>query len=502
MFKSNAASKNVTLALETSFEVKHLNADRHRLEQIISNLLSNAVKFSHQDGIVILKMSTIINHGKKDHSQPLLSPVLLSITVTDNGIGIAPEKQHKLFTPFTQCDNSITRSHAGTGLGLHLTAALAKLMGCEHINVTSEQHKGSTFSLNLHVHEARRHADSGHHENQHNMDNEDIAIMEKVPTPQMIFAVTKSKILVSSSDTLLENTDISISSNKNCKFSERGGLTTAVLNTKNKLEKGVTNNENGSCEGDGISWIKSFEKNRHTDSSATSLHPSMQSSSSTFKGTKPCSAMPQGTSWITSFEKTRQNRKQINDDTNEQFSHQSLNLSIVTNSHCTTAAVRSRSTPTTPTSPMSQSSRKSWVSLSSVSSRGSASMLKGYRVLLVDDSSMIRRITSRMLSNYGCDVTTANDGQEAVDIISTDQTYHCVLMDFHMPVMDGVTATRIITDRFGKAAPPVIGLTADIADSVRHKFLNRGATAIALKPCAGIDLFNLVCEHGKVPNSG
>ncbi len=114
-----------------------LNTDRAKLRQILINLLSNAAKFM-QDGKVTLEV---------EYDGPSCAAVF---SVTDTGIGIAEDQLPKLFTEFTQLDDSSTRSIPGTGLGLAISRRLARLMGGD-IMVTSELGKGSTFRVRLPV---------------------------------------------------------------------------------------------------------------------------------------------------------------------------------------------------------------------------------------------------------------------------------------------------------------------------------------------------------------
>lgn len=115
-----------------------LTGDPGRIRQILSNLLSNAIKFTDQGGITLTVCI----------KEQCGSRLLLDIAVSDTGIGIAPDKLGYIFDLFTQADESFTRRHGGTGLGLALSRKLAELMGGS-ITVESQVNKGSTFHLLL-----------------------------------------------------------------------------------------------------------------------------------------------------------------------------------------------------------------------------------------------------------------------------------------------------------------------------------------------------------------
>ena len=89
-----------------------LIGDPGRLRQIVVNLVGNAIKFTEQ-GEVVMRV-TVEWHIQNE--------VSLHFTVTDTGIGIPPDKQQLIFTPFTQADNSMTRRFGGTGLGLAISS--------------------------------------------------------------------------------------------------------------------------------------------------------------------------------------------------------------------------------------------------------------------------------------------------------------------------------------------------------------------------------------------
>jgi signal transduction histidine kinase/DNA-binding NarL/FixJ family response regulator/HPt (histidine-containing phosphotransfer) domain-containing protein len=115
-----------------------LVGDAGRIRQILLNLVSNAVKFTATGEIVVSTRCIAAADGR----------ATIEWTVSDTGIGIAPEKIGSLFTNFGQADNSINRRFGGSGLGLAICKRLTEQMGGE-IGVTSTPGDGSTFSFRL-----------------------------------------------------------------------------------------------------------------------------------------------------------------------------------------------------------------------------------------------------------------------------------------------------------------------------------------------------------------
>jgi PAS domain S-box-containing protein len=127
-----AFEKGIGLKRELTESIE-IVADNRRFKQILLNLLSNAVKFTETGSVTI--SSAIV----KDSIQ---------ISVIDTGVGIKQEDMKKLFEPFQQIDSSLTKKHEGTGLGLHLTEKIVKLMQGK-IWVESEINKGTAFHVSL-----------------------------------------------------------------------------------------------------------------------------------------------------------------------------------------------------------------------------------------------------------------------------------------------------------------------------------------------------------------
>ena len=113
--------------------------DDQRLAQVLTNLLSNAVKFTPEGGDIKLDVSLL---GEND------GVCELEIGITDNGIGISPEQQEKLFLAFEQAESGISRIYGGTGLGLVISQRIVELMGGS-IRVESELGEGAKFIFNV-----------------------------------------------------------------------------------------------------------------------------------------------------------------------------------------------------------------------------------------------------------------------------------------------------------------------------------------------------------------
>src|SRR5258706_16304564 len=116
-----ARGKRLNLAYHIPPEVPpFLSGDPHRLRQVITNVVGNAIKFTEK-GDVLLRVQNEVPEGKG-------LPCRLQFSVTDTGIGIAPDKLHAIFESFVQGDSSITRKYGGTGLGLSISKKLVELM--------------------------------------------------------------------------------------------------------------------------------------------------------------------------------------------------------------------------------------------------------------------------------------------------------------------------------------------------------------------------------------
>lgn len=131
-FRSQLKQHQLVVDFPSHFPI--VQGDEVRLEQVLNNLLTNAVKYSPAGG-------TIRVDGR-------VQPDAVVVTVRDQGIGIAPAEQIRVFDAFYRVDDAPTRRTQGTGLGLYLAKAVVEAHG-GHIWVESEPGQGAAFSFSL-----------------------------------------------------------------------------------------------------------------------------------------------------------------------------------------------------------------------------------------------------------------------------------------------------------------------------------------------------------------
>ncbi|MFT3784468.1 MAG: PAS domain S-box protein [Nibricoccus sp.] len=139
LFGASVQAKGINLTSATDPNIPaELVGDPRRLQQVLVNLLQNAIKFTEQ-GRVHLRVAVASTTDTE---------CILNFSVRDTGIGIAPENLAKLFKPFSQADDTITRRFGGTGLGLAISKSFIELMG-GRISARSKPGRGSEFRFSV-----------------------------------------------------------------------------------------------------------------------------------------------------------------------------------------------------------------------------------------------------------------------------------------------------------------------------------------------------------------
>ncbi len=132
--KTQVEQKGQRLTVDISDELPKVWCDRNRLAQILTNLISNANKYTPEGGVIKIQAHQVDG--------------MIQINIQDNGLGMTPEDQQKLFSNFFRSSDDKVREAPGTGLGLSITKNLIELQG-GRIWFESEFRKGTTFYLTL-----------------------------------------------------------------------------------------------------------------------------------------------------------------------------------------------------------------------------------------------------------------------------------------------------------------------------------------------------------------
>jgi signal transduction histidine kinase len=136
--QARVAQKQLTLRVRLPDDLPPLHADPGRVVQILTNLVANACNYTLPGGEVVLSAH---DQGNR-----------VRISVSDTGIGIAEEDQHKIFSRFFRADDPVVQEAPGTGLGLSIVRSLVEMHGGD-VQLESELGHGSTFSFTMPIFE-------------------------------------------------------------------------------------------------------------------------------------------------------------------------------------------------------------------------------------------------------------------------------------------------------------------------------------------------------------
>ena len=132
-----AQENSLYLKFEIEGQVpREITTDETRLRQVLINTIGNAIKFTKSGGVTLVARFNNTNDG------------IMEFDVVDTGIGISESALAKIFDPFSQADDSVTRKFGGTGLGLAICKQLSESMG-GGISATSKEGVGTTFSIRI-----------------------------------------------------------------------------------------------------------------------------------------------------------------------------------------------------------------------------------------------------------------------------------------------------------------------------------------------------------------
>jgi signal transduction histidine kinase/CheY-like chemotaxis protein/HPt (histidine-containing phosphotransfer) domain-containing protein len=402
--------------------------DPGRLRQIIVNLVGNAIKFTDRGEVVVCVTR---EEGEVDGAR-------LHFIVTDTGIGIAPEKQKRIFESFAQADASTTRRYGGTGLGLTISARLVELMG-GRIWVESEVGKGSVFHFTV-----------------------SLGLREGLPArqiPEKLANLDGLHVLVV--DDNATNRRILEEMLKNWRMrpaTADGGLTALEMLAEAR-EKGAPFRllllDVNMPVMDGFELA---ERIREQPEYGVSVIIVLTSSG--MRG-----------------DAARCRDLGISAYLTKPVKQSSLLDAIMT--------VLGATEPEGATPPL--------VTLHTLREN-----LRPLHILLAEDNAVNRKIALGMLEKRGHTVVAALNGKEALASLESggERPFDLILMDIQMPEMDGFEATALIREKEKSVGGhiPIIALTAHAMKGDREACLNAGMDGYVSKPLKSEDLLTAIAE--------
>eukprot|EP01113_Clastostelium_recurvatum_P032435 TRINITY_DN4172_c0_g1_i2.p1 TRINITY_DN4172_c0_g1~~TRINITY_DN4172_c0_g1_i2.p1 ORF type:complete len:973 (+),score=222.80 TRINITY_DN4172_c0_g1_i2:264-3182(+) len=519
MFCLKAREKEVTLSYKLAPEVTDVIfiGDPHRIMQILINLIGNSLKFTLRGSITVtiqhirvtqtrppspkspspkwrspnlthpsspaIASSTTNGSGGRPSITGLLpnnngadpvSYMELEFSVQDTGIGIAKDKQHLLFQAFTQVENTYTKRFAGTGLGLAICQRLVELMG-GNITVDSELGHGSAFRFNNYLMIAPTSSSS----------NNSIKPTSLLPLAPHSSATTSTTIITPNPQQLQQQSSLSSSQTlppyqADLILSDSPLL--AALQPPLQAE---------------LMAISPLIMTQAT-LAETPLSPEFDTVVMEIEPTplSPSSALPPS---VTS--------NSISATTNDHTSPYDTSL------HPPLTSPSSSSSSSSPLPPLSPEP-----SIDNTSPpKDNSQQQKALRILVAEDNNVNQLVIRRLLNRLGHSVVIVDNGAQAVEEVATrGDKYDLVMMDVQMPVMDGVTATRLIRQRekeiekeflhaaeghsgvplvpllFDSALPPrraipprhipIVALTAYVTTTDKENCIAAGVDSFATKP--------------------
>jgi two-component system sensor histidine kinase/response regulator len=401
-----------------------VTGDPLRLGQVINNLVGNAIKFTQQGEI----------HVRAEMQERTADSVIVRIAVRDTGIGISPDKAQHLFQPFVQADTGVTRKFGGTGLGLTISKRLVELMNGQ-ITLSSELGHGSTFAFTVQLGLPARQP-ATHKGKQGLLDLR----------PMRTLVVDDQKTSLTILRTLLEHWNFPVSTASSGNDALQIFMDAKAQGQPFELLL-LDWNMPGMSGLEVARTIGNSPDARQGKPLPVIIMVTAYNRDELLKASEGCSISASLTKPVT---------QSLLFDTLDRLQH------------------NNDSAP-----------RREAEVLSTT--RQALDSIRGARILLAEDNEINQQVACGFLTKGGLIVTVANDGQEALERVR-QENFDAVLMDLHMPVMDGFEATRGIRELPQGAALPIIAMTAAAMAQDRAASAAAGMNDHITKPIDPVEL--------------
>jgi two-component system sensor histidine kinase/response regulator len=416
-----------------------LVGDALRIRQVLVNLIGNAIRFTQRGEVVVNVTAKPLPAGKK-------SSLELQFSVRDTGIGISPEKHDAIFHAFTQADNSSTRQHGGTGLGLTISKRLVEMMG-GRIWVESELHRGSIFSFTIlvTVPESRLETQTP---------SLDYTSLRGVPVLVVDDNATNRRVL---SDWLSHWEMWPI-------LAESGPAALKLLESVVEPIPLILTDVH-MPEMDGFELLKLIKIHSRTPTV-------IMLTSGSYAGDVARSRELGAEAYL--IKPVRRNELL----------------------HTIQQILAEHPPASHPVSTWRESVKRLGTQLRTSTSRA-------LHVLVAEDNVINQRYVLSVLENEGFSAVIVGNGREALAALDRE-SFDLVLMDIHMPEMDGFEATSTIRakERFSGTHIPIVAVTAHAMTGDRDKCLAAGMDAYVSKPIRRTQLLDTITSLGANPRLG
>ncbi len=400
---------------------KRFIGDAGRIRQILTNLVGNAIKFTHNGHILVRVEHLATNDGE----------AVMRIGVEDTGIGIPKEKLGPIFRQFAQADTSTSREYGGTGLGLAITWQLARLMR-GRIGVRSEEGVGSRFRVTLPL-QPDEPASSLEAPDHAGMAGVRALIVEPNPANQRAL---KERVRACGMHT------------KTVSSGKKALAMLQDVRTKGKPFQLVLIRHEPSEVDAGV-----------VRQAIAAEFPDLAQVLMTVAGRRGDAAQIAGSGFAAYLAEPMPHSQFVDALSRVWAAHSRGDTTALITQHTVAETGQDDGRPKeTPEDSVSA------------------------RVLLVEDNAVNRDVGVELLTQFGCRVDLACDGEEALALYEPG-SHDLIFMDCQMPKLDGFAATREIRAREqGEEHVPIIAMTARVLQGDRERCLEAGMDDYLAKP--------------------
>lgn len=365
------------------------------------------------------------------------STVSLRFSVEDSGIGMEPDKAAVIFDEYTDAHGMQSAQMGGTGLGLNICHRLAEMMSGS-VGVVSTPNLGSNFWLDLEMAIA--------HESDLSSREETVGNDRALPTGLMVWVVDEIKV-----NRLLMK-----------EVAKGLGFIVREFNQTADVRRAIDNGEAPDLIV--FSYELGESKRRQLISQISEIQTSVYVA-------------------MTTVESINLNYDELAEQGIHAFWEWPLSrpelVSIV-------ERVFDHNWETQPNTLITRYKRTLTQAKETIGGRG--------KILLAEDNLVNQKVASQMLMKMGFEVDIANDGEEALAAWKRDR-YDVILMDCHMPVMDGLQATRMIRMQEDQSHTPILALTADVLTDRKAECIKAGMDGFMSKPIRIEELRQTIKEY-------